>query len=454
MNKSFHILFFVFLAFFLPTAMTLAEPAFTCNIGIADITPKSHVVLAGFAARKGLSTTIQTPLRTHCLVIRSPQGEKICMITNDMMELDIAETTAMRDSISMRTGLPLDHIFVHNIHTHSAPRTGGTSAVPGGSNYNYSMTYGKVIIDNAIKTVMDEKGFKPFSMEFGQTTCSINMNRGEKNGPCTHYVYVLRLIGKDHAPIVSLVNYCCHPVTLGPGSHVVSADFPGFETKFLKEEWGGEVFHFTSASGNVDPIGGPQRDSLNSYNKGRQMADSILQKMKFRKIRLKNEFRICYGEARLPFRVGHITADTITNFAQSILDNPVEVSSTWREDVASWCRQMVRRYHEGKIKDYLQVQIAGVNIGGFPILFTQGEPFNEYDVQLRKEVGCPMLFIAYTNGQNSYLPSAHAYQTPYYEYEKNQMFVYVKSPFPLSADFPAVYSKALYDILAKALDKK
>jgi neutral ceramidase len=438
-------------ALFCSCPSSFGKAAFTCNIGIADITPSSHVVLAGFAARKGLSTTIQTRLLSHCLVIRSPKGEKVCIITNDMMELDIDETTEMRDSISAKTGLPLNHIFMHNIHTHSAPRTGGSSAVPGGSNYKYSITYDKIIVDNAVKTIKEDKAYRPFTMEFGSTTCAINMNRGEKGGPCTHNVYVLRLMGKNKKPIVSLVNYCCHPVSLGPGSHVVSADFPGFETKFLKDAWGGEVFHFTSASGNVDPVGGPKSDTLNAYKKGRQMADSILMKMRFTKIKMNSNFKVCYGEAHLPFRVNHITPDTISKFAQSILNDPVDVSPTWKRDVANWRDQMIDKYKRGKIHDYLLVQIGAVNIGGFPILFTQGEPFNEYDVQLRREVGHPMLFIAYTNGQNSYLPSAHAYETPYYAYEKDQMFVYVKSPYPLSQKFPSVYSKALFDIVEKAL---
>ena len=453
MTSHLKIIFIFFFFLVLDIISAQGKNVYYCNIGIADITPENHVVLAGFAARKGLSTSVQTHLYSHCLVIRSPKGEKVCIITNDMMELDIDETSDMRESIASQTGLPVDHIFMHNIHTHSAPRTGGSSAVPGGSNYKYSITYDKIIVNNAVKTIQDENNYKRFLMEFGNTTCAINMNRGEKNGPCTHDVYVLRLIGLDNKPIVSLVNYCCHPVCLGPGSHVVSADFPGFETKFLKEAWGGEVFHFTSASGNVDPIGGPQRDTLNSYRKGKMMADSILLKMKFHKIKMNKDFKVCCMEARLPFRINHITPDSIMRFAQSIIDNPVEVSPTWKRDVLNWSHQMVERYKLGKIHDYLPVEIAAVNIGGFPILFTQGEPFNEYDVQLRREINKPMLFVAYTNGQNSYLPSAHAYLTPYYAYEKDQMFVYVKSPYPLSDKFPKVYSKALYDIVEKSLKK-
>ena len=157
---------FLFIFYILPAQ---GKNMFSCNIGIADITPEDHVVLAGFAARKGLSTSVQTHLYSHCLVIRSPKGEKVCIITNDMMELDIDETSDMRESISSQTGLPLDHIFMHNIHTHSAPRTGGSSAVPGGSNYKYSITYDKIIVNNAVKTIKDENGYKQFFLEFAPT---------------------------------------------------------------------------------------------------------------------------------------------------------------------------------------------------------------------------------------------------------------------------------------------
>lgn len=48
------------------------------NYGSADIstTPREHVILAGFAARHGLSDGIHQRLRTHCLVFKDGSGRR------------------------------------------------------------------------------------------------------------------------------------------------------------------------------------------------------------------------------------------------------------------------------------------------------------------------------------------------------------------------------------------
>ena len=69
----------------------------------------------------------------------------------------------------------------------------------------------------------------------------------------------------------------------------------------------------------------------------------------------------------------------------------------------------------------------------------------------RKAFPSEMIFFAgYTNGQNSYLPSEHAYQfRKGYEYEIEQMHVYIKSPYPLSSKMPAVYRNGIINTINK-----
>ena len=63
-----------------------------------------HVMLAGFAARTELSNGIHLKLRTNCLTI-SDDNEKVCIISNDLMEVSPALADEIRDSISTRSGL-------------------------------------------------------------------------------------------------------------------------------------------------------------------------------------------------------------------------------------------------------------------------------------------------------------------------------------------------------------
>ena len=106
----------------------------------------------------------------------------------------------------------------------------------------------------------------------------------------------------------------------------------------------------------------------------------------------------------------------------------------------------------GEVNNYLPFQIACVRVGSLSLFFTQGEPFNEYQTILREsKPDTPVLFIAYTNGQNSYLPSRHAYESDAYVYEKEEMHVYIKAPYPLSNNMPVVYERAAKEILNEIL---
>ena len=66
--------------------------------------------------------------------------------------------------------------------------------------------------------------------------------------------------------------------------------------------------------------------------------------------------------------------------------------------------------------------------------------------------GRTVIFAGYTNGQNSYLPSAHAYEyRKGYEYEIEQMHIYIKAPYPLSETMPEAYAGAIQKTIQQAL---
>ena len=135
------------------------EKGLTLNYNAADIstTPDEHTMLAGFAARSKLSTELHLPLYTHCLVIGKGE-DKVCIISNDLMEISPELSAEWRDEIAEKSGLPMDRIFMHCIHTHSAPRNGGVRAEPGGSNYSHKERLHRVLVENAVKTITDEAG--------------------------------------------------------------------------------------------------------------------------------------------------------------------------------------------------------------------------------------------------------------------------------------------------------
>lgn len=423
------------------------------NYNAADIstTPDEHTMLAGFAARNELSDGLHMPLNTHCLVIDSG-ADKVCIISNDLMEISPDLSLEWRKEISEKSGLPLDRIFMHCIHTHSAPRNGGWRCEPGGSNYTHKERLHKVLVDNAVKTITDEAAFRPFRMEVGKAQTSINANRCEKEtGPVDRDVYVARFLDEGGKPVVSVVNLACHPVCMGPRSLLVSSDYPGVCGKILRGAWGGDVFQLTGAAGNMDPARGCKMADY-AEECGACLADSLL-KVKFEPVADNGEFKVVNDTVSLPFRIAEVTPEAIIEHAEEISKWDKTVSATWKDDVAGWKDQMLERYAQGKVHNTLDFTMGAVNIRGIVFFFTQGEPFCEYQMEARKKFpGRTVFFAGYTNGQNSYLPSAHAYEyRKGYEYEIDQMHVYIKAPYPLSETMPGAFAGAIEKTITKAL---
>ncbi len=424
------------------------------NYRSADIstTADENVVLAGFAARTGLSDGIHLPLRTHCLALRDAQGQRVCIISNDLMEISPALSDTMRTMIAERSGIPRENILMHNIHTHSAPRSGGASVRSGGSNRAWKLRMMETVISNAVGTICSEGEYAPFSLEIAKGQTSINANRCEKDGPADHDVLLARFVRKGKTP-VTFINLACHPVCMGPRSRALSSDFTGVCARALENFWGvGDIVFLTGAAGNMDPQRGPQ-DAAYAEHCGLSLAGS-LKDVTFTPVKSRGLLRIVNETVDLPYRKSHITADDVRRHADSLARMSSSVSPTFGDDVRRWESEILGRFDQGPVPDRLRYSLHVVDIDGVLFLFSDGEPFCEYQMEARDAFPeRTVLFAGYTNGQNSYLPSGRAYSVRKgYEYETEQMHIYIKAPYPLSPDAPAVYSAGIRKILNDAID--
>ena len=438
-----------------PFLLPLLLSALSCSGGLtmsyssADIstTPEEHVVLAGFAARDQLSDGIHLPLRTHCLVL-GDGTQKVCIISNDLMEISPPISDTIRTMIAEKSGLPVENILMHNIHTHSAPRSGGASVVSGGSNRAWKDRMIPTLVDNAVGTIT-AKG-RPFRLEVGKGTTSINGNRCEKDGPVDHDVYVARFL-QGGKPVVSIVNLACHPVCMGPGSYLLSSDYAGVCARILAAAWGGEVFQLTGAAGNMDPVRGPKRVDY-AEECGRSLADSLLQ-VRFTRVPRRGLLRLVNGTVDLPFRIAEVTPEAVIAHSDSLAASARTSFPRFARDVMNWKDEILGRFAKGPVPSQLRYHLHGLDVDGVLFLFSDGEPFCEYQMEVRAAFPDRTVFFAgYTNGQNSYLPSRHAYEVRKgYEYEIEQMHVYIKAPYPLSDQAPDAYRAGLIRTLEETL---
>ncbi|MFA6592095.1 MAG: neutral/alkaline non-lysosomal ceramidase N-terminal domain-containing protein [Bacteroidales bacterium] len=441
-------------AFLLLTLMSFDRNRLLMNYKAADISTSDGeaVVLAGFAARKGLSTGVHQHLLTHCLVI-SDGSQKVCIISNDLMEISPALSDSIRTLIADASGLPKERILMHNIHTHSAPRLGGSSVLTGGTNRAYKSRTVSAIVANAADVIKNDKAFRKFDLEIAKAKTSINANRCEKGGPADHDVYAARFLVKGK-PAVSVINLACHPVCMGPKSHLLSSDYSGVAIGSLIESWGGAMFQLTGAAGNMDPARGPKEKDY-AEECGKSLADS-LSGVKFRKVRNTGRLSVVNDSVDLPYLVDTVTREDVIRHADSLVNTTSQVSATFKDDVRGWEKEILSRFDKGPVPSKLRYHLHTVDIDGVIFLFSDGEPFCEYQMDLRKAFPDRTIFFAgYTNGQNSYLPSERAYQRRKgYEYEVEQMHIYVKAPYPLSPNMPETYSAGLKSIIATTIDSE
>ena len=346
----------------------------TCSYSSADIstTEEEHVVLAGFAARNALSDGIHQHLYTHCLVL-GDGTQKVCLISNDLMEISPAISDTIRTMIAEKSGLALDNILMHNIHTHSVPRSGGASNYTGGTNRAWKERMVATLVDNAVKTI-GAKG-KPFELEVGKGETLINGNRCEKEGPVDHDVYVARFLQKGK-PVVSSVNLACHPVCMGPGSYLLSSDYPGVNARYLSEAWGGEVFQLTGAAGNMDPALGPKRVDY-AEQCGKELSDA-LKDIPFEKVPSKGLLRLVNETVDLPYQISEVTPEAVIRHADSLAATARTSFPRFADDVMNWKDEILERFEKGPVASKLRYHLHGLDVDGILFFFSDGEPFCEY----------------------------------------------------------------------------
>lgn len=432
--------------------LSCKKEGLTMSYSSADIsgTPEEHMVLAGFAARDELSDGIHLPLYTHCLVV-GDGAQKVCIISNDLMEISPAITDTLLNMIAERSGLKKENILMHCTHTHSAPRSGGASNYTGGTNRAWKERMMETVVANAVKAIK-AKG-EPFTLEIGKGSSAINGNRCEKDGPVDRSVYVARFL-QGGKPVASIVNYSCHPVSMGPTSYLLSSDYPGVAARYLQEAWGGEVFQLSGAQGNVDPAEGPKKVDY-TERIGKQLADDI-KDIEFRTIPSEGLLRIVNKTVDLPYEIDKVTPEAVIRHADSLAASAKTTFPRFSNDVMGWKEEILERFRTGEVPSKLRYHLHGVNMDGVVFFFSDGEPFCEYQIEAREAFpGTTVFFAGYTNGQNSYLPSQHAYEVRKgYEYEIEQMHVYIKAPYPLSSRMPSVYREGVIETIRETIDKQ
>jgi len=123
---------------------------------------------------------------------------------------------------------------------------------------------------------------------------------------------------------------------------------------------------------------------------------------------------------------------------------------TWGKDVVKWGETIKKNISDGTVKDYREMKTGTIKLGNIVFVFTQGEIFNSYKVQLEKEFPNELLvFMGYTNGEVGYLPDAKAFESNGYEIE--QAYIYINESSPLTKDAVDIFYNNIKKLIKETL---
>jgi len=423
--------------------------AFKAGVGVIDITPPLGTGLTGYLNFRA-SAHVHDPLRVKCIVLDNGQ-ERIAIAVCDLIAIAKEQVDEARHLINGHTGIPMTHILVAAVHTHSGPPV-GTGLFQVEPDRKYLETLPVRIADGvrcAVNNLQPARigwgaghessvvfnrryHMKPGTVPpnpFGGID-KVKMNPGVRNpnivgpaGPIDPQIGLLSIQYDDGRPMALLGNYALHYVGGNPPLDI-SADYFGMwceEMARLADIPGGEADRerppflailTNGCSGDINNIDvrGEKRQSY-PYHQMRKVA------------------RIVAAESYKAWqRIEH--HDWVPLAARETLltlgvrkPSPAEVEEARRKLAGTGpnLEEMAQVYARETVllnewPDTMQCAVQAMRIGGLGIVTFPGEAFCELGLAVKKASPFEtMLCIELANGYHGYIPTAEAHEAGGYE---------------------------------------
>ena len=219
-----------------------SEFAGTFGVARSDITPPPGIYARCWgSSTHDIASGVHKPLLATCAVFADADGKNDLVL----LALDLSWWSSKQDELDLRTnilkgsGLREQALMLHPSHTHSAPRTAlefvdrpGGHLIP-----QYRAQIKATCIDLIAKA---RQSLAPATLTWRAGRCELAFNRDLVSptdgrvlcglNPSVHAdetLLVGRVVNGAGKLRASLVNYACHPISLGGGNTLVSPDYVG-----------------------------------------------------------------------------------------------------------------------------------------------------------------------------------------------------------------------------------
>ncbi len=422
-------------------AAALSHPEFSGNIGFASvvITPPEGIYARLWgSAKHDVAGGIHLPLRATALFLQCPvTGTTLVLLTLDLVALWQEEVDRIQRRILDCFDLSPQQLMIHVSHTHSSPmlarrhydRPGGAfigpylDSLPDKccelvSAARASMTRG--ILSWAYGSCHLAFNRDAVDIQSGRGVCGLNLDRSADDT-----LLVGRVTDANARIRGVIVNYACHPVSLGGANTLLSPDYVGPMRDLVEREAGGTCIFLHGASGDLTPRRSYEATVAAAEQNGRELGYAVLatlnsmippgRVLEYSGIE-ESGTALGVWEAVEKQSIPAVLEAKLVQFQLALKELPPREEIVARLQLSSTRYEIERLERMLAMKDRLGNKTEGTlpvtvwRLGDAFAVATGGEAYSRFQIALREQF--PHTAIAVlnlTNGATSYLPEAAAY---------------------------------------------
>ena len=387
------------------------------GVARTDITPEKPVWMAGYAARTRPAEGTIHPLWAKALVIEDHRGERVVIVTSDLIGFVREMADRIGDRVQRQTGIERDRIVMSVSHTHCGPVILGCADIAhhmAEEDVAVAAAYRKKLEDKVVDVISQaSKAIQPAKLAFGEGHATFAKNRrgvqtqayANSPGPVDHTVPVLRVTDQNDRPLAVLFGYACHNTTLGGDFYSYNGDYAGFAQIEVEAKHPGVMAMFITGCG-ADANPQPRGKLELAEQHGKSLAAAVDGTLSGELHPVNGALAVAFERVDLPF-----------------VDPPTKEELEKRRGEGTVYQQrltelLLKRFADrGQIDNSYPYPVQVVRFGDdLSMVALAGEVVVDYALRLRKRYEGQRIWVAgYSNEVFAYLPSERVLSEGGYE---------------------------------------
>ena len=420
-----------------------------CGVAKVDITPAVGTELCGHFRSNLKSVGVHSNLYAKALVLDDGEN-RVVLVSCDLLGVASTLVASARRRIEDLTGIKGENVMISCTHTHSGPGSMPCRVI-GKSDEAYQDQLVKKIAGAVYLALGNMRevgiglgvGFEDLaaSRRVKWPDGSIRFDWLDPNTPPKEQIdkelKVLTVRGMCRETIAVVINFACHPVTIGgKASNLISSDFPGVATDLIEKVKGGGAIALFFNGAYADTH--PRKNLIPGYNyytpiEGDELTVTLGTILGAAALKISEtthtcsdiSIDVCSEVIKVPLekvpseeelksrmleeeqRLKELTESGATRY--DWLSSPF-----WLKQKLDWYRYVLDFYRQGRrFEEWENLEIQAIRIGDIYVVGIPGEVFSRIGLEIKRracEIGLnKVLVFALTNGNPGYIPAEEDY---------------------------------------------